>query len=194
MHSQDRDTPMKTRILKLLALVGLLASEAWYFSHPDWEPIITAVGLFASLIALDVAEPHPINSDNALYEKFIKTLPSAGVIAFIEQTNFGGAFNTTRLDPLRYFTVDWDNAEHVFATAKLERKRKELLQASNDFLASIALNTWHVHDNIQSVPAEWDEDQPERFERVVSELNGLAKKVVVAHQELVALARKRLRV
>jgi hypothetical protein len=44
----------------------------------------------------------------------------------------------------------------------------------------------------RSVPGEWDEEQPERFERVVKELHVLAGEIVDLHAELVRVGRKRL--
>ena len=41
-------------MIKLLNLLGLLAAVAWLARHPDWEPAVTSIGLFASLIALEV--------------------------------------------------------------------------------------------------------------------------------------------
>jgi len=40
--------------MKLLNLLGLLAAVAWLARHTDWEPALTSIGLFASLIALEV--------------------------------------------------------------------------------------------------------------------------------------------
>jgi hypothetical protein len=43
-------------MMKLLNLLGLLAPVAWLARHPDWEPALTSIGLFASLIALKVSD------------------------------------------------------------------------------------------------------------------------------------------
>lgn len=43
---------MKTRtILIILNIAGLLGSLIWLLTKPEWEPLVTCIGLVATLIA-----------------------------------------------------------------------------------------------------------------------------------------------
>jgi broad specificity phosphatase PhoE len=44
----------------------------------------------------------------------------------------------------------------------------------------------------RSVPSEWEEEQPERFQRVVKKLHALAGEIVDLHADLVRVGRKHL--
>ena len=165
-------------------------------THPDWEPFITGIAFFAGLIGLEFSETKSIKNspDIKLFNKLIGLLPSATLIEFLKNKDFGAAFQNDYLDPLRDFNIYWDNAEHEFMNGKLEKKRKELLLEIDEFLDYLAHNTWPLRNGIQSIPAEWEEDQPERWERTKNELNRLSDRIVIIHQDLVRLAKKELHV
>ena len=46
--------------------------------------------------------------------------------------------------------------------------------------------------NNQCVPEEWEDNQPERYKRVTSELNSLADEIVSSYTEFIRLSRKKL--
>ena len=43
---------MTKKILIILNIAGLLGALIWLFISPDWEPLVTVIGLIAALIAL----------------------------------------------------------------------------------------------------------------------------------------------
>lgn len=43
---------MIKQVLIVLNIAGLLGALIWLYKSPDWEPLITSIGLIASLIAL----------------------------------------------------------------------------------------------------------------------------------------------
>jgi len=43
---------MKTKtILVILNIAGLIGSLVWLYTKPDWEPLVTSLGLIGALIA-----------------------------------------------------------------------------------------------------------------------------------------------
>jgi hypothetical protein len=42
---------MTKRILVILNILGLIGALLWFFFKPDWEPLVTAIGLIATLVA-----------------------------------------------------------------------------------------------------------------------------------------------
>jgi len=143
-------------------------------------------------------EQEQILADKAMFQKFLETLPSSGSIAFINENNFAGfSFDWRRLDQLRKFDHEWNDAEHEFLNPEMEAKRKELITLVNGYLNFLATNTWLLKDqpgsNFASVPEEWEDEQPERFHRVVDSLHGQAGTIVAIHRELVRLGRQHLK-
>jgi hypothetical protein len=187
---------MKIKLLKILDIICLIGCVAWYYKNPDWEPFITGLGLLAAFIGLEWNESKEIekNPDIILYKKLIDLLPSATIIEYLRNKDFGSAFRNEQIDPLREFCAYYDNAEHEFIDSKLESKKKELLNSANEFLNYLARHTWPLQDGIQSIPAEWQEDQRERWDRTKRELNRLSDLVVIKHQELVRLCKSKLNV
>jgi len=187
---------MKTKVAKLINLLCLFGTVGWYCSHPDWEPIITGIAFFGTLIGLELAEKksQKNNPDIILYNRLIELIPSGNIIEFLKNHDFGGPLNSEYLNPLRDFNYYWDNAEYEFLNPKLEAKKRDLMKATNEFIGYFALNTWSLGGNIQSVPADWQDDNPERWEKTRSELNRLSDRIVTVHQELVRMAKKILHV
>jgi hypothetical protein len=42
---------MTMKVLVILNILGLIGALIWLYSNPDWEPLITTIGLIATLIA-----------------------------------------------------------------------------------------------------------------------------------------------
>lgn len=130
--------------------------------------------------------------DQALYNAMIQLLPSAGVIQFLDQTNMAGwSFEDSKLDPLREFYYEWNRPEQEFINPDLESLRKELWQSVARYLHIIAYDTFPVGSLAErrSVPEDWEDEQPERFNRVVKDLHSLAGEIVELHGKLVRTAR-----
>jgi len=133
-------------------------------------------------------------ADAELFGKLRELLPSnAGAISFIDQFNMAGfPFDSDRLIPLYHFRYDWNNVEHEFLDPELEAKRAKLLSLVKEYLTEIGFSTFPTDSGRQTVPPEWEEEQPERFDRVVASLHDKAGKIVEAHQDLFRAARSAL--
>lgn len=75
---------------------------------------------------------------------------------------------------------------------ELEDKRKAFYAAGSEFMVNFGRNTFNIRDDLQNVPPEWEEDNPEKYREAVKQLDDLADKVVRLHQDLVRLGRKEL--
>lgn len=134
-----------------------------------------------------------IEKDRELFKEFLEVLPSSGSIDFIDTMNMAGfSFDSERLDDLREFYYNWDNAEHEFMDEELEAKRERLHELIGDYTSLISGNTFPTDGGRQTVPPEWEREQPERFAKVVNELHEKAEEVVEAHQDLVRTGREKL--
>ena len=135
-------------------------------------------------------------TDKALFAKFLETLPSSGSIEFMDKFNMAGwSFDRKNLDQLATFQEDWRRPERQFLDEEVDKRRAHLHKLIGEYLKCLAFNTFPVKGNpdYSSVPEEWQEEQPERFNRTVKKLHDLAGKAVAAHKDLITTARQRLK-
>lgn len=132
-------------------------------------------------------------SDRRLFAELKADLPSKGSISFIDEWNMAGfGFDWKKLDQLEAFHFKWGDAEHEFIDSELERQRRTLHELVGRYLSYLALNSRPRHTGLQTIPPEWEHEQPKRFDEVVTTLHDLARQIVAPHQELVRSGRIRL--
>jgi hypothetical protein len=132
--------------------------------------------------------------DGKLFHHFKETLPSNGSIKFIDEQNMAGfSWPSDRLGDLEKFYHEWNDAEHEFRDNELERMRAHLHDLIGDYLGLIATNTFPANNpERQTVPPEWEIENPKNFFEVVGKLHDSAGNIVKAHQELIRKARFKL--
>lgn len=132
-------------------------------------------------------------SDKVLFEKLKLTLPSKGSISFIDKQNMAGfSWPRDKLKDLDKFYYEWNDAEHEFLDSELEPLRKNLHSLIGDYLNQIAQDTFPASDpNRQTVPPEWELEQPKRFNLVVKKLHETSTQIVEIHQELIRMGRRK---
>jgi len=139
-----------------------------------------------------------VKADRKLFEKFLEILPSNGSIKFIKDHNMNNAPGVADSDlvDLENFNRTWNNAEHEFLTEKLELYRKNLAKSISEYLIFFARETFPDNSGKYNRPLpEWLYDgQSQRYEGVVKVLHESADKIVKTHQELIRVAKKKLRV
>ena len=132
--------------------------------------------------------------DKKLFDELTALLTSGGVIGFLDRTNMAGfSFQPSALDPLYHFYYVWNRPEHEFITAELESIRNALWSKVDAYVRIIAIETFPANTvGFQTVPPEWETEQPERFDRVVTSLHSLAGDIVALHGDLVRKGRAQL--
>lgn len=172
-------------MLRFLNLVALLGSVAWLSKSPDWEPLVTSIGLFGALLA----QEYPLlkgnrERDRALFLLFKQQFPSNGKTArFLKDHDIGGAFSTDALNDLDRFLGEWTNAEHEFIDGKLETARKALLIVGRQFNRKLSNAVSMDHNGRYSIGLHDMEMRPEML-LLQKELNDEATRVFRAHQGL----------
>jgi hypothetical protein len=140
--------------------------------------------------------PSPKEADKKTLEDFLQILPSNGGIERLRDRNFAGwAFAWDWFSDIkRFFYTRKDAPEFEFLDPDLEWLRKALLKSINSLLETLSYNTWYLHgsDTHASVPEEWEEEQPDRFKRVVSEIHKAAEETCASYDALVRAGRLRL--
>lgn len=140
--------------------------------------------------AIDPVTEH----DKKLFDELTTLLSSDGAIGFINRQNMAGwLFQEAEIDPLSEFHERWNTPERKFIIPELEVARQALWSKVREYLSVIAIETFPANTpGWRSVPSEWEEDQPERFQRVVDQLHALAGQIIDLHANLVRVGRKHL--
>jgi hypothetical protein len=135
-----------------------------------------------------------VETDKEIYQTLVRLLPWDGSIGFVRTNNFAGfSFNLDRLDDLHQFEYRCTNPTFEFIDPDLEALRASLLEHIDEFTRTICTETFSTHTvGWNSVPDEWEEQQPQRFHEVVKKLHGEAKKVVNSYDALVRTATRKL--
>jgi hypothetical protein len=141
---------------------------------------------------VEVAEVKPL--DVELFKEFKKVIPSKGSISFIDDQNMAGfSWPRDKLRQLDEFYYEWNDAEHEFLDNELEELRAKLHELIGDYLGQIATNTFPANDpKRQTVPPEWELENPKRFFEVVDKLHDTASSIVKTHQDLMRKGREKL--
>ena len=180
---------MKKLILKILNLIALLLSVAWFARLPDWEPAITSIGLFASLVGQELF-PYlsKVNSkDKELAEKFFRVFPSnSRSCNLLRDQDFAVPFDKDSLEELDNFLYSWDTAEYEFLNKKIENQRKTLFSKVKDFRSTLSMNIFpdRVTRGFLTMDFTDYETNPKKIE-MRNKLNRMATEVFDLHQELV---------
>ncbi|MDX2154318.1 MAG: hypothetical protein SFV54_26490 [Bryobacteraceae bacterium] len=151
-----------------------------------WYGKVAASGGLSSL-------PEHVSVDIEVFRAFQELVPSS-TLDYLKDRNFAGhAFERAPLQPIFRYAHYADRVTYEFLDAELEAARGAFVDAVRRFDRAISLNTWTT-DNIEysTVPPEWESEQPERFDRVVTDIHESADAIEAAYAVIVRLARRRL--
>lgn len=133
--------------------------------------------------------------DLELFDR-IKTqlLPPDGAVGFIRTNNFAGfAFRVEFLDDLYKFENEFSKPDFEFIDQEMENTLKELKNHTSKFTSFIRLNTWSTSNkniNANTVPPEWEFEQPERFWDIVNNIHSEAREICAKYDKLIKTGRR----
>ncbi|RCR70725.1 hypothetical protein [Larkinella punicea] len=137
-----------------------------------------------------------IKLDRQIFEKIrTELLPQTGAIYFLRHNNFAGfSFNTDSIEDLDNFEHECNKSDFEFLNPDLERMKIELLNSVDHFTGQIAVQTFPTNNGRQTVPPEWEIEQPERFWEVVNDLHRTKFQICDKYDELIKLGRRVLKI
>lgn len=132
--------------------------------------------------------------DKQLFDELTALLSSDGVIGFVNKTNMAGfSFEADQLTPLWNFYERWNSPERRFLNADLDAARGALWKKAGEYYEAILTHTFATRTAGRlSVPPEWEDEQPERFRKIVAELHGLAGEIVKLHADFISIGKREL--
>ena len=160
------------------------------------EPLPAFVGSLGLLIYEEIKDLRKSEeSDITLLKKFLEILPYEGSISFIDGTDMSATcFDPEKHNDLRNFYYHWDDASHEFIDNNIERRKKILWDLIEEYITALGTNTVSTDDGLQTVPHEWKTEQSKHYKEVVDNFHILAGQIVVAHQEMIRYAKKKLKI
>lgn len=194
-------------LLRLIALFGVLATEAWLLWNPvGWDLKWDALaGFFGALLALFILErkdhsplpnqtPLITSADTALFDKLLKLLAPDGVILFLREHDFGGSFAREDIAPLHTFVALGKNPNNEFIDTSLESERQLLLNSASKLAMEIATKTAPNTAGYFSVLPNHlvNSPRPEWVNREAKELNEAATEFVELYDKFVRFCRTRI--
>lgn len=138
--------------------------------------------------------PEHVGVDKKVFAAFQQLVPYYPALDYLKDRNFAGfSFNREPMDALFRYAHYSDKVEYEFLDPEMEAARGAFAAACRGFANVLAQNSWPTHlPDTYSVPEEWEHTQPERFDRVVTQIHDAANAVETTYKDLVRAARKRL--
>ena len=134
-----------------------------------------------------------IATDTHVYRHIICLLPWNGSVGFIRANNFNGFhFKPEVLDQFHKFEHELQNPAFQFLDPDLEGLLARLTKHIDDFMLTIAQETFAVGEGWNAVPDDWLETNPSRFKKAVEDLHSHARLTVEAYDTLVQTATRKL--
>lgn len=172
---------------------------------------LVLVGIFLVWILLSVilkrtTNPEPIlppyTNEHKELDKIVflkirdEVLPANNTISFLRYNNFAGfSFDNDATKDIEVFDSICDHdPSFEFIDPELEEVRKSLSDHISKFILSIGGNTFPStgRANWNTVPPEWEIEQPERFTEVVDELHTLKNNICSDYDRLMQMGRRKL--
>lgn len=128
--------------------------------------------------------------DKVLFEKFLTKFPSTGrSCKFLSDQDVGAPFSGDDLKDLDNFINNWNNAEHVFLTKKIEKQKMKLWKLASEYRPELSRNIFAGPNGLLSMDLGYGKKDPKK-EAKREELNNMGSRIYEEHQELVRLGKK----
>ena len=139
--------------------------------------------------------PKTRDADRNNLDNLLAVLPSEGGIERLRDHNFAASFERDWFEDIeRFYQTRRDRPEFEFLDDDLEKLRSELIKSIRVFLGKLSEHTFYMKgsNTRMGVPPEWEDEQPQRFEKAVSEIHKAADRVCQNYDDLVRQARRLL--
>ena len=146
--------------------------------------------------AQQYSESHKVLDYELLNKIKTELIPPTGSIAFLRENNFAGfAFRIDNLDDIYKFAHEFENPDFEFIDTDLNNILNNLKLHTKNFISLIGLNTWSISNhniNANTVPPEWETEQPERFWETVNKIHKEADGICSEYDQLIKTGRRKL--
>lgn len=144
----------------------------------------------------DLYDEESKNADKKIFNEIRNNILSANKgIYWIRNQNFRGfSFDPKNMRDFDEFEEFCKNPNNTFLSEDLEQQKNKLNIKISKFTELIGLNTWSTDNGLQTVPPEWEIEQPERFMETVSEIHSVIFEIVDLYDEFIRMGKKILKI
>ena len=140
-----------------------------------------------------VYDQHAYENDKELYNSFLMDLTPNGSIYFLRTNNFAGfSFHLSSLGELENFYHKYSDDPRIeFFHPEIEQIRKKMMADIDSFEDLICVYTFPgSRDDLQTVPPEWEENNPNHFWDVVNKIHAAARQVCEDYDNFVKTGKR----
>lgn len=136
------------------------------------------------------------NADKEIFNEIRNNiLPANNGIYWLRNQNFRGfSFNPKNMRDFDEFEEVCKNPNYTFINKDLEEQKEKLKIKIAKFTELIALNTWSTDVGLQTVPPEWEIEQPDRFSKTVKEIHTVAFEIIELYDDFIKMGKKILKI
>lgn len=107
-----------------------------------------------------------------------KYFPQNPTISFLRTNNFAGfSFNPDNTDNIYEFEIKCKDPNFIFFNPELEHIKNSILNSVSIFTTLISFETFPTEKGYQTVPPEWELEQPERFDEIVNKIHTTTREI-----------------
>lgn len=141
-------------------------------------------------------DPMYLEPDRRLFREFISRLdPDCRIVSVLGHPNIG--YGAIRFDIFHEIddVLAWaERPDTEFLDSDLEQLRSTFVSLMKAYVTYLGTNTFRLqHDlNLTQVPDEWETDQPERYQRIQTQLSDYQEEFTERYSDLIRTARRKL--
>lgn len=130
--------------------------------------------------------------DSKTFERMNELLSSDELMYFIKHNIFCSKFDDKLMYEIDRFLKECELPQFEFIDADLEGLKCELEMHFKKLDNLICTNTFSAGQSKQSIPNEWDEEQPERYNKAIKDFSELSSILYETYSSFVKLSRRKL--
>ena len=168
----------------------------WTFNIPLWLIILILIIAFVVIKIIRQKRSFKYEQGELELDKKLfldirdNLLPQNRTIGFLRYNNFAGfSFDDKMLEGIENYESKRDDPNFHFFHPNLEKHRIEMLNKISQFTYIIAGETFPTPQGRQTVPPEWETEQPERFDKVVNDLHTLKNEICQTYDDFIKSGR-----
>lgn len=140
-----------------------------------------------------VTDLNYLELDKKTFERITELLRSNDLMLFIKHNGFvSGQFSDKIIQDIYVFLRECELPEFEFVDSDLEGLKSELNLLFEELDELILKHTFGSGIDRQSIPIEWEEEQPERMEKAIIDFKELTPKLSDKYESIIKLCRRKL--
>lgn len=134
-------------------------------------------------------------ADRKLYKKISEKISAESSDMYhLNHMRGSDFFKYEWFEGLRTLEREFDKPDSFFFNKKLNSLKTELSKSINRFFDVLDTNTFIQHNDFHSVPEEWREKQPERYQKVIKNINTEMDSIRKNANQFIIIGKKKLRI